>query len=135
MALNRRDSEYESRSLIDTLMTPFKSIKDLITGDDEPIRSDDRNPIVGFITLPFRLMWGFAVFMVQAWTSSRNGIAFLRGLPALSIMAITPFLFWFFNNYERQITIGPSLGYHQICLLYTSPSPRDQRGSRMPSSA
>ena len=24
--------------------------------------------------------------------------------------------------------------YH-ICLLYTSPSPRDQRGSRMPSSA
>ena len=24
---------------------------------------------------------------------------------------------------------------HYICLLYTSPSPRDQRGSRMPSSA
>ena len=24
---------------------------------------------------------------------------------------------------------------HQFCLLYTSPSPRDQRGSRMPSSA
>ena len=24
---------------------------------------------------------------------------------------------------------------HGICLLYTSPSPRDQRGSRMPSSA
>ena len=27
-------------------------------------------------------------------------------------------------------TVGPS-----TCLLYTSPSPRDQRGSRMPSSA
>ena len=26
-------------------------------------------------------------------------------------------------------------GPHMICLLYTSPSPRDQRGSRMPSSA
>ena len=26
-------------------------------------------------------------------------------------------------------------GIHKICLLYTSPSPRDQRGSRMPSSA
>ena len=24
---------------------------------------------------------------------------------------------------------------YRICLLYTSPSPRDQRGSRMPSSA
>ena len=25
--------------------------------------------------------------------------------------------------------------YNNVCLLYTSPSPRDQRGSRMPSSA
>ena len=29
---------------------------------------------------------------------------------------------------------GARSGIH-ICLLYTSPSPRDQRGSRMPSSA
>ena len=28
-----------------------------------------------------------------------------------------------------------SAGLTNICLLYTSPSPRDQRGSRMPSSA
>ena len=26
-------------------------------------------------------------------------------------------------------------GVTKVCLLYTSPSPRDQRGSRMPSSA
>ena len=26
-------------------------------------------------------------------------------------------------------------GTSSLCLLYTSPSPRDQRGSRMPSSA
>ena len=31
-------------------------------------------------------------------------------------------------------TIDPETGF-KICLLYTSPSPRDQRGSRMPSSA
>ena len=30
---------------------------------------------------------------------------------------------------------GADLSYTQACLLYTSPSPRDQRGSRMPSSA
>ena len=35
------------------------------------------------------------------------------------------------NN--RIISIGQT-GYNG-CLLYTSPSPRDQRGSRMPSSA
>ena len=28
-----------------------------------------------------------------------------------------------------------NLARYKICLLYTSPSPRDQRGSRMPSSA
>ena len=28
-----------------------------------------------------------------------------------------------------------SIGWRSVCLLYTSPSPRDQRGSRMPSSA
>ena len=36
------------------------------------------------------------------------------------------------------IEIGDALGdmlYILCCLLYTSPSPRDQRGSRMPSSA
>ena len=31
----------------------------------------------------------------------------------------------------KQLNVGQS----EICLLYTSPSPRDQRGSRMPSSA
>ena len=29
----------------------------------------------------------------------------------------------------------PACGELRACLLYTSPSPRDQRGSRMPSSA
>ena len=32
--------------------------------------------------------------------------------------------------------INPKTAYYDLpCLLYTSPSPRDQRGSRMPSSA
>ena len=30
---------------------------------------------------------------------------------------------------------GPGEVRIRVCLLYTSPSPRDQRGSRMPSSA
>ena len=32
-------------------------------------------------------------------------------------------------------TVGSKLKQSTFCLLYTSPSPRDQRGSRMPSSA
>ena len=40
-------------------------------------------------------------------------------------------------NYDSQAKIGvtTSFLFNQGCLLYTSPSPRDQRGSRMPSSA
>ena len=32
---------------------------------------------------------------------------------------------------ENEVPMATAL----VCLLYTSPSPRDQRGSRMPSSA
>ena len=31
--------------------------------------------------------------------------------------------------------VGPALGQQGVCLLYTSPSPRDGATSRMPSSA
>ena len=39
-------------------------------------------------------------------------------------------------NYARFIKIDPDMALRKSnnCLLYTSPSPRDQRGSRMPSS-
>ena len=37
--------------------------------------------------------------------------------------------------YVNQRWLGGMLTNFQTCLLYTSPSPRDQRGSRMPSSA
>ena len=47
------------------------------------------------------------------------------------------------NNFGRIINVGtnlfqnPVVPYHDyiICLLYTSPSPRDDLSSRMPSSA
>ena len=35
----------------------------------------------------------------------------------------------------RGVSFGIEQGEFIACLLYTSPSPRDQRGSRMPSSA
>ena len=38
-------------------------------------------------------------------------------------------------NVDAATTLGSTLVVTGTCLLYTSPSPRDQRGSRMPSSA
>ena len=41
-----------------------------------------------------------------------------------------------YDNSEIWSSLGVGILTHlQFCLLYTSPSPRDQRGSRMPSSA
>ena len=37
--------------------------------------------------------------------------------------------------WRKMLTMLFETGHPWICLLYTSPSPRDQRGSRMPSSA
>ena len=39
------------------------------------------------------------------------------------------------GGFESKYALGMARQLHTICLLYTSPSPRDQRGSRMPSSA
>ena len=42
-----------------------------------------------------------------------------------------------FENRGLEVDVNVGLSKDQLiaCLLYTSPSPRDQRGSRMPSSA
>ena len=44
---------------------------------------------------------------------------------------------WWYKNNETHSTTaeGPFLHGDDTCLLYTSPSPRDKRQSRMPSSA
>ena len=40
-----------------------------------------------------------------------------------------------FQRMSVDQNMGKRVFYPYFCLLYTSPSPRDQRGSRMPSSA
>ena len=44
-------------------------------------------------------------------------------------VALGPYATFYFESYETM------LAQVQDCLLYTSPSPRDLQGSRMPSSA
>ena len=44
-------------------------------------------------------------------------------------------LSWSYGEIKKPETINYRTFKPESCLLYTSPSPRDQRGSRMPSSA
>ncbi len=73
---------------------PFRYIAakyaELKEEDDFRIEETGMQRVVRILTLPFRLIWAFGYFMVQAWSSSRNGFAFLRGMPAVA----TIFLFF-----------------------------------------
>ena len=55
---------------------------------------------------------------LDKWVSSRDSLA----------------VKWTLNK-DKSVTVKNGSGDIQTCLLYTSPSPRDKRQSRMPSSA
>ena len=86
--------------------------------------------VMGVIIPPSILMivWGGVM-------QTSVGALFLAGaIPGLMIgLALMATVFGYAKIYNYPIIGKPSLA--EICLLYTSPSPRDQRGSRMPSSA
>ena len=94
--------------------------------------------VMPFIGIPFR----YAVVALVCCT--------LLGALFGNVARITSSVYWMFNRTSPSPAIiglegvyfmgvfrpYDILGYHlDHCLLYTSPSPRDQRGSRMPSSA
>ena len=64
---------------------------------------------------------------VPAWTLEATGEKTIQSKELLGQNIVLYF-------YPRDNTPGCTTEA-QDCLLYTSPSPRDQRGSRMPSSA
>lgn len=115
----KRDEGFQDRSFIDILLAPLRAIQDAVRDglSGEQAYSDGQgNAFTRMLTLPIRLFWGFLVFMVQAWTTSRDGIAFLRGLPAFGILIATPFMLWALHTYVNPISLGPTLGYHSMHL-------------------
>ena len=77
--------------------------------------------------------------LIERAGQTPNEIDFFNGG---AIILISPYRLFFCNdlsiddsNVELAITQQGGIASLFFCLLYTSPSPRDQRGSRMPSSA
>ena len=75
------------------------------------------------------------VLVNELWLSSRRRTIQMRAIVYLLLISGLVYIYTYsmnvsFAKSNQPIEIGVVAG-----LLYTSPSPRDQRGSRMPSSA
>ena len=103
---------------------------------------DMQQYIPGAIGFATNILLAFVIFVVGSWIAGRVG-KFVTGLGA-RYEKLDSTLFTFLGSLARYVILAfvfiavlNRFGVEttSICLLYTSPSPRDQRGSRMPSSA
>ena len=73
--------------------------------------------------------------IITGHNSEGKSIITLDGPPARTIGEDVGGLFEIWNTDGNLIDTTDSIDRADTCLLYTSPSPRDKRQSRMPSSA
>ena len=85
-----------------------------------------------------------AIRMINAHAEGELGYVAIDGVPEIPGRTIADRLDWLNSDagipLRRHLMLAPRANPAcsvnlLVCLLYTSPSPRDQRGSRMPSSA
>ena len=75
---------------------------------------------------------GLIVVLILAAAPWWAGRADMRLMSELFLYLALASLWNLMAGYAGLVSVGQQA---YVCLLYTSPSPRDQRGSRMPSSA
>ena len=132
MNSNKRNRDKsDSFSIIEALLYPISMVKDwfadALTGDDS-IRDPDGgalSSVVSVLTLPFRLLFAFAVFMVQAWTTSRKGRAFILGVPAVMTVLMCLTLVWVTTHYYNRLTVGRTVYRYKSFVGNEASDPED----------
>ncbi len=121
MVFGKRGSDnFDSGSpLLKLLLSPYVAIRDwfadAISGDDSlQTGSSGLSSVTSWLTLPFRLLFAFAVFMVQAWSISRSGRAFVLGFPAISTVAMCLIITWASTRYFNVFSVGRTAGYYGL---------------------
>ena len=100
---------------VNSIMAPVAFVTGLI---DAPMIREKLLSIFNSWTLEDKLLWNDLAKCLSGDVDGPGGKSFLDWVKIIS-----------------EISIGGLKARKHGCLLYTSPSPRDQRGSRMPSSA
>ena len=121
MARSKRNhDDFESnRTFAQVLLSPVVAVRewfaDALGGDDSiRTRESGASSVFSILTLPFRFLFAIAVFMVQAWSTSRVGRAFVLGLPAVVTVFGCLSVLWVSTRYFNQITVGRTLGYYSF---------------------
>ena len=121
MARSKRNrDDFESKSTFQqVLLSPVVAVREWFAdalGGDDSIRTSESGftSVFSILTFPFRLLFAIAVFMVQAWSTSRMGRAFVLGLPAVVTVFGCLSVLWVSTRYYNQITVGRTLGYYAL---------------------
>ena len=119
----------------DTAFYTRKEIKDLVAYLRVLFNSRDTVSLQRIINTPPRKIGPGTLEKLEAWAA---GLPWVDGMPQPLGMALLDRT-WSTPDQDDLLPpaadMGLAAGAYKACLLYTSPSPRDQRGSRMPSSA
>ena len=116
---NSSDGRAHQGSITDLIFSPITKVRkwfaDALAGDDS-IRTEKTTfeSILSVITLPLRLLFAIGVFMVQAWSTSRGGRAFILGLPAVGAVGICIVALWASTYYFNALTLGHTRSYYQF---------------------
>ena len=105
--------------------------------DPDPTKSAQSLPDKHVVKMPLESCQMLAIVASTKWGHGFGKLPKLDGTPYLTDKGAFrghPCTIWAQENYRWLISHGLALCY-EYCLLYTSPSPRDYPGSRMPSSA
>ena len=121
MARRKRNQEdfHSDSSFLQILFSPVVAVREWFAdalGGDDSIRTSDSGALSfsSIVTLPFRLLFAIAVFMVQAWSTSRVGRGFVLGLPAVFTIVACVGVTWLSTRYYKTITVGRTLGYYSL---------------------
>jgi len=132
MARSKRNhDDFESnRTFAQVLLSPVVAVRewfaDALGGDDSiRTRESGASSVFSILTLPFRFLFAIAVFMVQAWSTSRVGRAFVLGLPAVVTVFGCLSVLWVSTRYFNQITVGRTLGYYSFHANTPDAEPED----------
>jgi len=125
----RKQDDFETKkTFLQVLLSPITAVQEWFAdalGGDDSLKTGDSGftSVFSILTFPFRFLFAIAVFMVQAWSTSRVGRAFVLGLPAVTTVAGCLAILWVSTRY-----FTPPENALMFAKKYVGLKPEDPKG-------